>query len=302
MDKKNHKKVCVLLASYNGKTYLPQQINSLLAQTGVDVDILVRDDGSGDGTQELLDQWQSQGYLKWYNGERKGAVQSFWDLLEHAPSCDYYAFCDQDDVWDKDKLSAAVNAMEKIYDKKYMLYCCGARLVDANLNFIKVHTIDLKRTQYARLFMSSVAGNTMVFNKALKDRLIQYHPKHMEFHDTWVYKSALCLGAGIILDPSPHLDYRQHNSNAVGMELSLMDMVKKFVRVILNKNIYGELAELKTVFCQETCPEYLSLIEQMEAAKSNMVCRVQLAFDRRIRFNNFFFHAAFAIKVLIYNF
>ena len=87
-------KVIVLLSTYNGGKYLSEQLDSLVAQKGVDVGILVRDDGSTDTTLSILDEWQEKGLLTWYSSGNLGPGKSFMDLLKRAPSGAYYAFCD----------------------------------------------------------------------------------------------------------------------------------------------------------------------------------------------------------------
>ena len=96
------KKVLILLSTYNGERYIKEQIESLLKQENVKVSILVRDDGSTDGTINILNEYQKQGKLKWYTGENLKPAKSFMNLVENAPEYEYYAFCDQDDVWLKD--------------------------------------------------------------------------------------------------------------------------------------------------------------------------------------------------------
>ncbi|MBR7166470.1 MAG: glycosyltransferase [Bacteroidaceae bacterium] len=109
--------VQVLMSTYNGMQYIREQLQSIYAQQGVDLSLLVRDDGSTDGTLQLLDEEQQAGRLSWYSGKNLGPAFSFWDLLHNAPEAPYYAFCDQDDVWDADKLAVAVAAMEGDGDK-----------------------------------------------------------------------------------------------------------------------------------------------------------------------------------------
>ena len=116
-NRKDEMKVCVLISTYNGERFLEEQIASIIAQKGVEVDILVRDDGSSDMTCSLLERWQKEGKLKWYKGENLGFARSFMNLLKTASGYDYYAFCDQDDIWLEDKLQRAVTALEKIEDK-----------------------------------------------------------------------------------------------------------------------------------------------------------------------------------------
>lgn len=114
--------VCVLLSTYNGEKYLEEQLNSLIKQEDVELRILVRDDGSKDRTHEILDKWQKRGHINWYEGKNKGAAQSFMDLIYNAPEADYYAFCDQDDVWLPEKLKVAIDKIRESNEAMPCMY------------------------------------------------------------------------------------------------------------------------------------------------------------------------------------
>jgi len=103
--------VQILLSTYNGVDYLKPQMESLLAQDHADVKILVRDDGSSDGTVALLREYQARCDLEIVGGENVGFAQSFLRLLSlSSPTVDYVAFCDQDDVWQPVKVSRSVRS------------------------------------------------------------------------------------------------------------------------------------------------------------------------------------------------
>ncbi|HFL3236591.1 TPA: glycosyltransferase, partial [Clostridioides difficile] len=111
----NQPKVCVMLSTYNGEKYIDEQIESLLAQSQVDLHIHIRDDGSYDGTVQKVRE-----YAKSYpdqihvtEGENVGVIGSFFELmLQTSTVYDFYAFCDQDDVWKPYKLSRAVGRLQ----------------------------------------------------------------------------------------------------------------------------------------------------------------------------------------------
>ena len=71
------KKVLILMATYNGAKYLDEQIQSLIEQKNVQVDILVRDDGSTDNTIEVLNKWKEQNKLEWYKGKHLNVQLDF---------------------------------------------------------------------------------------------------------------------------------------------------------------------------------------------------------------------------------
>ena len=141
------KVIQVLMSTYNGDEYLKEQIDSILAQdcekkAGTKLKLLIRDDGSKDGTQKILGEYAKKypETIEWYQGQNVGVIKSFFDLVVKSDEkADYYAFSDQDDYWHKDKLSAGITNIDKmskeIDTKKNMplLYCCSPRLVDENL-------------------------------------------------------------------------------------------------------------------------------------------------------------------------
>ena len=127
-------KILVLMATYNGEKFLQEQLDSLYGQEDVEVDILVRDDGSTDSTQKILEDNSQNHRLKWYQGDHKNVQKGFFELMKIGAEKNYnfFAFCDQDDVWDKDKLIIALNSIKEMqgpalyysgqrFEPKYML-------------------------------------------------------------------------------------------------------------------------------------------------------------------------------------
>ena len=123
-------KIVVLLSTYNGEKYLEEQLDSLASQNGVVIELLVRDDGSTDGTAAILDRWQDEGRLSWYTSANLGPGKSFMHLLQTAGGGGYYAFCDQDDVWLPDKVKRVMEAFDEGYD----LVLHNAYITDGKLN------------------------------------------------------------------------------------------------------------------------------------------------------------------------
>lgn len=207
--------VMVLMSTYNGSQYIREQLASIYSQKGVSCSLLVRDDGSSDDTCSILDDEKCNGRLTWYAGSNLGPAMSFFDLLKKAPTADYYAFSDQDDVWLDDKLKSAV---DKIGNKNEQpaLYFCQTQLVDKDLKKLDSVSINPLMTYGEALAYQFIGGCTMVFNDALRRILVQYTPEYMRMHDIWIYDVALAVGAVVHFDPVPHILYRQHGDNAVG--------------------------------------------------------------------------------------
>ena len=125
-------KVAVLMSTYNGEKYLREQIDSILAQEGVDVTLYIRDDGSSDSTIEIINEYLTKtNRIKFYIGENIGVGNSFMQLVYDCPEdYDYYAFSDQDDIWLTEKMQVAVDSLKE-YSNPF-LYCSNQILVDKN--------------------------------------------------------------------------------------------------------------------------------------------------------------------------
>ena len=130
-------KINVLLSTYNGELYIAEQLDSLLRQTVIDnMKIIIRDDGSTDSTLKIIEEYKSKNSnIIFYRGENLKPAKSFWHLLQNCDEADYFAFCDQDDVWDEDKLEVAINQLKE-HDDVPALYFSDARVVDSELNLL----------------------------------------------------------------------------------------------------------------------------------------------------------------------
>jgi len=87
-------KVQILMSTYNGEKYLEQQLDSILNQTYPNICILIRDDGSMDGTAALLQRYADKyENVTFYRGENVGAIQSFFELLRVSDdTADFFGF------------------------------------------------------------------------------------------------------------------------------------------------------------------------------------------------------------------
>lgn len=206
--------VQVMMSTYNGEKYLREQIDSVIRQEDINVRLLVRDDGSSDATQSILDDYQRRGLLEWKQGNNIGWAESFMQLVCEAPDADFYALCDQDDIWLPDKLKAAVSHLNTMGE--------GCNLYGSNLHYYKNGTCEglvyqgNRATPLAQgLIRCMTAGCTMVFNRTLRDALRAHPPQFVFAHDFWIYTVALATGH-VCYDEESHILYRQHENNQIG--------------------------------------------------------------------------------------
>lgn len=221
-------KVQVLLSSYNGERYIKEQLDSILYQEGVDVSILVRDDGSTDNTLNILSEYsKTHNNFSFVSEENIGVVASFFRLFDLADSsADYFALSDQDDYWDKDKLYMACKELEKDIPS---MYCCASRETDEKLTEISSKSQPLRINPcFENAIIENIArGGGIVFNNKLLGYLHVPATKDIYMHDWWVYLVASCFGT-VHYSEQPHYSYRQHSDNVLGAASN--NLLSKFKR------------------------------------------------------------------------
>lgn len=207
--------VQVLLSTFNGDTHLRVQLDSLLSQKGVKLWVLVRDDGSTDKTISLVKSYQERfERLELIEGTQLGAARSFFELARQAdPLANFYAFCDQDDLWREDKLLVATHWLRG--QSLAALYCSRQTLVDENGQVLGESPI-FKSQSFAQALSGNLCtGCTAVFNGSALQLLNRSTPAITPMHDWWLYLICSAFGR-VYFDPQSHIDYRQHAHNHVG--------------------------------------------------------------------------------------
>lgn len=239
--------------------------------------------------------------MNWYTGEHLNVQKGYFDLMKKAFELewDYIAFSDQDDVWNDDKLYIALQSLKVVNREIPALYYCGQRLVDKNLNFLSNHELNGKRTLITRFVLSDFAGCTGVFNRPLLNAVIQYEPQYMLMHDTWILKVCLCLGGKVFVDTKPHMSYRQHSSNTVGLGRSLSAYLKQ-VNLYLNEyHVETQMIELLKGYKDKMVPEYLMLAKQICEYRKSLKTKKCLLNKKYINFYNKGLNLTYDIKVLL---
>lgn len=229
--------VAILLCTYNGVKFLAEQLDSLEAQTHHNWVVIASDDGSTDQTLEILQQYRAKwppGKLSIRSGPQKGFCQNFLSLAcDPEIKADYYAFCDQDDVWLPEKLSIAlVNiAFNQQLNIPY-LYCGRTNYVTENLKSCGISPLFVFPPSFRNALVQSIAGgNTMVFNVALKRLIENAGPLDVPSHDWWVYILVTGSGGVVFYDQVGHILYRQHDGALVGGNNTYYAKTKRLIMV-----------------------------------------------------------------------
>lgn len=217
----------ILLATYNGEPYLYQQLESLFNQSCQDFKVLIRDDGSTDQTLAVIESFSKKypGRISLVEGtDRLGPKGSFSALmkLSQAP---YVMFCDQDDIWKKEKIALSLKQMKQLEeisqgDTPLLVH---TDLIVINEKGAPVHSSFWKYANLSAetfttvnrlLTQNVVTGCTVMMNRKLCGMAYPI-PECAFMHDWWVALVASLFGK-IAIVPQSTLFYRQHNKNAVG--------------------------------------------------------------------------------------
>lgn len=226
--------ITVLMSTYNGEKYIREQINSILSQENVEVELLIRDDGSTDNTINILKELEkTNDNMEWYTGYNLGCGKSFYQLVLDAPKSEYYAFADQDDVWNHDKLAVAILKLSNYASHAPSLYCSTAKPVDENLNDIphtKPQHINL--TLGIALTQSIAPGCSYVFNNLLLEKFKRLGMENVDIHDWALLRVVTAVDGFVYFDTESHFLYRQHENNVIGYRKSFIQhwvgRVKRF--------------------------------------------------------------------------
>lgn len=298
--------VCILLSTYNGEKYLDEQLESLFNQKEVEIQILVRDDGSYDGTIDIVKKWQVRHpeQIDYVIGENVGFAMSFTHLLQMAvekyPQANFFAFCDQDDVWLPEKLQKAVEKLEVEPIDIPVTYCSNTCLVDKYLKPIRMcwKKDEVHLTKERALIQSFATGCTMVFNRKAVETYITHQPEVIKVHDFLMYQLCMFLGK-VTFDENSYILYRQHGNNQIGQPGALMRWKHRFFgkhekHTLERRNMYF-LKAYKNLLSLED----ILLISQVAFYRRNIFTRLSLIFNSNIRYTKMELNFMFILKVFI---
>ncbi|MCI8507780.1 MAG: glycosyltransferase family 2 protein [Lachnospiraceae bacterium] len=188
-------KVNVLISTYNGEKYITAQIDSILNQTYTNLRIYVRDDGSTDQTVSILKTYEKRNQIVLLEGENVGFGRSFMQLLQYAEDGDYWAFCDQDDIWDSHKLDKAVKQLKSMPDTEPNLYFHNFFLTDENMNITGTYRNCIPDYSFQMAITECLhMGFATVFNSRFRELMLKGDITQIPSHDWWAELIAMEFG------------------------------------------------------------------------------------------------------------
>lgn len=275
----------ILISVYNGERYLSEQIDSLLAQEGVRVRIIVRDDGSTDSTRAILQSYGDR--VTTHCGKNLGAAKSFLAMRALAPlDASYYAFCDADDVWLPHKLRRCIDAMPDTSGPAAVT--CRMQLTDCDLHPIGLSFRPSGFSFQNALVQCVLSGAATVMNAELFALVQKGQPEFVVMHDAWMYLIATAFGRIRYVDELLVL-YRQHGSNVFGAAgaQSGKAVWRRRIGSLMGReeDTYKRQARsFLDVFGSQLSDEQRSLAERFAHHDSSIMSRLRFAASPRLRF------------------
>lgn len=256
-----NERVNVLISTYNGEKYIEEQIDSIKQQTYKNIQIYVRDDGSTDRTKQILKKLEENGDIVYFEGENIRWGRSFLHLLKLSEDGDYWAFCDQDDVWLPEKIEYAVEWLNTLDNNKPCLYHSAYYLMDESLNNkLGVYT----RPNYVFDFRRSLTdclyqGFSMVFNRKLREYMLMGNIDYISSHDWWACLLITQFGISTFDERITSYHRRLDTSMSGG---GIRGKIKWFKNVLKNKDsdINNVAKEYLNTFSDKTNDNDLALV------------------------------------------
>ena len=297
-------RVQVLLSTYNGERYLPELLDSLVRQNGVSVEVLARDDGSSDGTWDMLERHGTSLPLVRHRGEHLGVVGSYLWLLEHAsPHVDYIALADQDDVWMEEKLRRATERLSVRGNDEPAIYCSRLTLVDERLRVLGHSKPAPRGPSFQNSLVENIAtGCTIVLNQAARAIIDRGYPGVAFMHDWWIYQVIAGFGT-VLYDDQSFILYRQHGANAVGDAHSRLGRFIARLRRAAHRGFRpfsaAQLKELERIHGRFLPRQHQAVLRRHLAARWSPAARARLALGQEVVFQTGWQQAVFRCLLLL---
>ena len=303
-------KILILLSTNNGEKFLGEQLGSILIQRGVEPKLLVRDDGSKDGTKSILENSQIEHpdfYEEIIYDGNVGSTASFSELMriayeKYGDKYEYYAFADQDDYWLQDKLWKAVDKLEVMDNSVPNTYCSDKIIVDSQLKTIAgIRPAKVQISKGRALARNIATGCTMVFNRRALELFVTRNTEFIKIHDHAIFLICSFMG-NVVYDENAYILYRQHGTNQLGGLDTFKDRATDRLRK--KGNLNEHLLERTAKAFLDAYKDLLSeedkdLLNTVVLYRTSLSKRLKLLFSKKIAKEQFEDNFFFKMKVLL---
>ncbi len=211
------KRISVAMVSYQGAKYIKEQLESILVTLGPEDEIIISDDGSTDGTREIISKYQAQdNRIRMIDGPKSGVKANVENALR-ACHGEYIFLADQDDIWMPEKVERVMAAFE---EKKVGLVVHDAIVTDGACKEVILDSFYSLKGSGAgvakNIWRNTYIGCCMAFKRDLLKEVLPI-PSYIEMHDQWIGVINDKQKRGTCFLSDKLLKYRRHGNNASGM-------------------------------------------------------------------------------------
>jgi glycosyltransferase involved in cell wall biosynthesis len=276
-------RVTVLLATFNGVKFLDQQLNSLTGQHEVEVEVYANDDGSTDGTVDLLEIWKATGLIKKISRSNQiGSSQAFLNLLKLCNEKSFVAFCDQDDVWEARKLITQIN---HVTNDKPIAVATTRSYIDEESHMIGISPNLRFKPCFENAIVENIApGNTILINRKSVELINSFKSPRIFHHDSWIYLLVSAFG-DVIHIQEPLTRYRIHSSNSVGLRKIKFKRLVASVNYFVDQSMFFHESSLKNLNAQHQnlLDEFVKIrTVKGKFRKTFLICKFPIRRQRRL--------------------
>lgn len=276
------------MGTYNGGRFIAEQLNSIAEQTHTNWKIVVSDDGSSDETLEVVGDYAGrwpEGRLTVRCGPRQGFCRNFLSLAcEPDIYSDLYAFSDQDDIWEPEKIERAVLWLKTIPPTTPALYCSCTKLINAHGHEVGLSTCILQPPSFRNALVQNIGGgNTMVFNEAARQLIVAGgFDVRVPSHDWWTYIMVTGAGGVVHYDHFPSVRYRQHTANVIGENKSAFAKFTRLGQLAKGRFRYWNSLHIAALSQNShlLTPCNLALLEQLKRTHEGSLCERTRSFAK----------------------
>lgn len=225
------------MCTFHPRQYFSDQLISIAEQSLPPSSLWISDDSiADDAGSHISNELKKAGFAgaKIVTGPRRGFAANFLSIMCHPEiEAEYFAFSDQDDIWEREKLQVATDQLSRVPAEKPAVYCGRTLLVTESNETIGYSPLFRRKPSFANALVQSIAGgNTMVLNKSARELLLEAGECEIVSHDWWVYMLVSGAGGVVIYDEVPTIRYRQHDENLVGGHTSFLSHLNR-VRLLI---------------------------------------------------------------------
>tara|TARA_B100000989_G_scaffold152664_1_gene113890 strand:+ start:39 stop:983 length:945 start_codon:yes stop_codon:yes gene_type:complete len=243
--KKRQINIAIILGFYNGNKYISEQVESIICQTHKNFKLFIFDDNSNEKINNSNINFLKNKYSNITIIKRKvnlGFAKNFLQGLKDVGSnFDYYAFSDQDDIWEKNKLEISLAKILKQNLSNSVLYSSRTAYYSSNCSKeISSSKVFKRKLNFKNSLIQNIAGgNTILMNKKARNLVVNsLNSDNYISHDWWCYQIISAAGGEIIFNPDKTVKYRQHDNNIIGGNQGFKEIFKR-----LNKFFSGKFSE-----------------------------------------------------------